>query len=213
MVPALAVEPAMLYVKAIGFGLAVAAPVGPMAILCMRRTLVQGWRHGLATGLGIAVGDGLYALVAALGLAGLSSFILRHERPLHAAAGLFLLYIGLKALFARPKSKTTAPKDNVVHSCPSEFVSSVLLTLTNPPTIIMFAAIFTALAPKSGFDPTSALLTVTGVFTGSLVWWCGVTVIVSAFRHAIGPTVRRWIDRLTGTVLAIFGLAEVRRAL
>ncbi len=90
---------------------------------------------------------------------------------------------------------------------------SVLLTLTNPPTIVTFAAIFTALAPGSGFSPSEALLTVGGVFTGSLLWWCGVVAVVSGLRHAIGTRARVWIDRITGVVLALFGLAELRRAL
>ncbi len=204
--------PIFLFVKAMGFGLAVAAPIGPMAVLCMRRTLIQGWRHGLATGVGIAVADGLYALVAALGLAGVSAFVLAYERPLHAAAGLFLLYLGIKTLLARPDGgdESTAPR--LTGTWPAAFGSALLLTLTNPPTIIMFAAIFAALAPSTGFNAASAVVTVAGVFTGSLVWWCGVTAMVSTFRHAIGAKARRWIDRVAGAVLAIFGAIELRRA-
>ena len=202
-----------LYLKSIGFGLAVAAPVGPMALLCMRRTLIQGWRHGLATGFGIASADGIYALVAALGLSGISAFMHEHEQFLHLAAGSFLLYLGLKAFFAWQPSEDADSTGSMLRSWPSSYSSSVLLTLTNPPTIIMFAAIFAALAPKSGFSPPVALLTVAGVFTGSLLWWCGVTVSVSAFRHAIGPKARRRIDRIAGVVLAFFGLAELRQAM
>jgi len=99
--PAVDTHGLALYLRAAGFGIAVAAPVGPMSLLCMRRSLVQGPWHGLATGLGIAIGDGVYALVAALGLAGISKFILAHERPLHLAAGLFLIYLGAKVSFAR----------------------------------------------------------------------------------------------------------------
>jgi threonine/homoserine/homoserine lactone efflux protein len=200
------------YLKAMGFGLAVAAPVGPMAILCMRRSLVQGWHHGLAAGLGIAVGDGIYALVAALGLAGISAFMLAYERPLHFAAGLFLVYLGVKTFLMRADEAQVAG-DKLVGSVASAFGSAVLLTLTNPPTIIMFAAIFTALAPRSGIDLAIALATVAGVFTGSLLWWCGVTALVAAIRHALGPKIRRLIDAIVGAALALFGLAEIRRAL
>ncbi|WP_334175501.1 LysE family translocator [Pseudoxanthobacter sp.] len=203
---------AILFVKAMGFGLAVAAPVGPMAVLCMRRTLVQGWRHGLATGLGIAVGDGLYALVAALGLASVSAFVFAYEKPLHAAAGLFLLYLGVKTFLARG-ADADAPARPVSGTPRGHFASAVLLTLTNPPTIIMFAAIFAALAPASGFEPSAAALTVGGVMAGSMLWWVLLTAVVMAFRHAIGPRVRRWIDRIAGAALAVFGLAELRRAL
>lgn len=194
-----------------GFGVAVAAPVGPMSLLCMRRSLVQGAAYGLATGLGIALGDGAYALVAALGLAGVSSFMVAHERPLHLAAGLALLYLGARAFFLKEAGKTSEAQART--SWPSALSSATLLTLTNPPTIIMFAAILTALAPRAGFSIGTALLTVAGVFTGSLLWWCGLVAIISAFRRMIGPALRRWIDRTAGVVLGAFGLAEVRVAI
>jgi threonine/homoserine/homoserine lactone efflux protein len=199
----------LLTLKAAGLGIAVAAPVGPMALLCMRRTLTRGWRHGLATGFGIATGDGVYAAVAALGLAGVSAFLLAFERPLHIAAGLFLIWLGMTTLRARPEAP---PADaGAAASWPAAFGSAVLLTLTNPPTIIMFAAILTALVPPSGFGAATAAATVGGVFGGSLLWWCGVVGAVSLFRHVLGPRTRRWIDRAAGLALAVFGLLEVRR--
>jgi threonine/homoserine/homoserine lactone efflux protein len=200
-----------LYLKAAGYGIAVAAPVGPMSLLCMRRSLTQGWRYGLATGAGIAIADGAYALVAALGLAGVTRFMLAHQRPLHFAAGLFLVYLGVKALFTRTTGRTTeAPP---IATWPAALGSATLLTLTNPPTIIMFAAIFAALAPRSGLTPTTALLTVAGVVTGSFSWWCGLVAVISGFRHMIGATIRRWIDCAAGVVLGLLGVAEVRKAL
>ena len=198
-----------LLLKGIAFGLAVAAPVGPMSLLCMRRTLAQGWRPGLATGAGIATGDGAYACVAVLGLAGLSHFMLAHERPLHLAAGLFLLYLGLRTAFAR-RTDMADPAPSV--STGRAFASAVLLTLTNPPTIVMFAAIFASLAPPAGFEPASAAATVGGVLAGSMLWWCGVVAGVSAVRHAIGHRARRWIDRAAGAFLALFGAVELRRS-
>ena len=199
----------LLTLKAAGFGLAIAAPVGPMSLLCMRRTLTLGWRQGMATGLGIATGDGLYAAVAALGLAGISSFLLAFERPLHIAAGLFLIWLGVATLRARPKAGPA--EGGRVRSWPAAYAGAVLLTLTNPPTIILFAAIFTALAPASGFDAATAAATVGGVFGGSLLWWGGIVGGVTLFRHALGPRPRRWIDRAAGLALAAFGLVELRR--
>jgi len=201
----------LLTLKAAGFGLAVAAPVGPMSLLCMRRTLALGWRPGMATGLGIATGDGLYAAVAALGLAGVSSFLFAHERPLHIAAGLLLLWLGAK--MARMEEQAGPAKTVRDASWPAAFAGAVALTLTNPPTIITFAAIFTALAPPSGFDAAVAAATVGGVFGGSLLWWCGIVGAVSLCRHAMGPRTRRWIDRAAGLALAAFGLVELRRGL
>lgn len=199
-----------VFLKAFGIGLAVAAPVGPMSLLCMRTTLLRGWRHGLAVGAGVAVGDAIFAAIAALGLAGLSAFMLEYEKPLHVAAGLFLLWLGLTAFRrgagageARAVSGRTALRD---------FATSILLTLTNPPTIIMFAAIFTALAPANGFTAGGAAATTGGVLLGSLAWWAGVVGAMSAFGRAIGAHARAWIDRASGAVLAGLGMLELARA-
>ena len=204
--------PLALFLKAAGFGLAVAAPVGPMSLLCMRRCLGQGegqgWQAGLATGAGIALGDACYALVAALGLSGLSGFLLAQEKPLHLAAGLFLLYLGLRSWCRRPAE--AAPGAVRTRPWPA-LASAFLLTLTNPPTILMFAAIFTALAPRAGFDTATAILTVLGVFAGSMLWWCGLVAALTRLHHLLTPRARLWIDRLAGLVLAGFGLATLRR--
>jgi len=204
------VDGVWLFLKAAGIGVAVAAPVGPMSLLCMRRSLTRGWRWGFATGAGIAVGDGLYAAVAALGLAGVSAFVLAWETQLHLAAGLFLIWLGLKTFFAEDDGRVA--EERAVGSLGAAFLGSVALTLTNPPTIVMFAAVFTALAPTSGFDPMVALATVGGVFTGSLLWWIGVVSVVSALRHALGRRVRLWIDRVAGVALAVLGADQIRRA-
>ena len=203
-------EFALLFLKAAGIGVAIAAPVGPMSLLCMRRSLTQGPRWGLATGAGIAVGDAIYAAVAALGLAGVSAFVLAWETQLHLAAGLFLIWLGLKTFFTKDTDR--AAEVGAAASIGAAFLGSVMLTLTNPPTIVMFAAVFTALAPTSGFDPLVALATVGGVLCGSLVWWLGVVAVVSGLRHALGRRVRLWIDRVAGIVLAVLGADQIRRA-
>jgi threonine/homoserine/homoserine lactone efflux protein len=201
-----------LFLKAAGVGVAIAAPVGPMSLLCMRTTLARGWRHGLAIGGGIALGDGAYAGVAALGLAGVSRFMLGYERPLHAAAGLFLIYLGLKAFRASrgaDEAATIAPAG----AWTRELATATLLTLTNPPTIVSFAAVFTVLSPPGGLTRSDALATVAGVFCGSALWWGVVVAVVGGFRHALGETIRTWIDRVAGAALALFGAFELRRAI
>lgn len=204
---------AFLFVKAFGVGIAIAgAGVGPMSLLCMRTTLTRGWRHGLAIGSGIAIGDGIYAAVAALGVASISAFMLAYEKPLHIAAGLFLIYLGLKSFRAK-KSNDEDASLVAPGRLGRDFATSIFLTLTNPPTIIMFAAVFTALAPEGGLNPAGALLTVAGVLLGSFVWWCILVALVSGLRHAIGRTARVWIDRLSGALLVALGLVELRRAI
>lgn len=200
-----------LFVKAFGIGVAVAAPVGPMSVLCMRTTLARGWRQGLAVGGGIAAGDALFAAIAALGLAGLSTFMLAHEKFLHVAAGLFLVYLGFKSLFASPRGDDAARVS--AFSWRRDFATSMLLTLTNPPTIIMFAAVFAALAPAGGFNPAGAVATASGVLAGSLLWWCLVVLVVSSLRQAVGARARLWVDRVSGAVLASLGGVEFNRGL
>jgi threonine/homoserine/homoserine lactone efflux protein len=190
-------------VRGIGIGVMVAAPVGPMSLLCMRRTLAQGF----GTGAGIAGGDACYAVVAAFGLAGIMRFMAAYERPLHALAGLVLMYLGWRTFF-RP-----APLNGEA-STPSvgaAFGSALLLTLTNPPTIVSFVAIFAALVP-AGFNASGALAMSGGVFAGSLLWWLALTAIVAAARHAIGQRTRRRVDRISGAILGLLGAVEVRRA-
>ncbi|MGF6858903.1 threonine/homoserine/homoserine lactone efflux protein [Paraburkholderia sp. CI3] len=210
-----------LFFTAAGVGLAIAAPVGPMGMLCIRRTLSGGPRAGLAIGFGIASGDAAYGLIAALGLVGISQFMLAYDRPLHLLAGLFLLYLGVRALLQKPPAQTADGNGNGNGKLAQigragalrAYASALLLTLTNPQTVIMFAALFTTLAPRGAFSPAIALTTVGGVFAGSIAWWCCLVTMVSLARHAIGSRLRVAIDRVVGFTLAAFGVVEIRRAL
>ncbi|MBC8746688.1 MULTISPECIES: LysE family translocator [Paraburkholderia] len=212
---------ASLFFTAAGVGLAIAAPVGPMGMLCIRRTLSGGPRAGLAIGLGIASGDAAYGLIAALGLVGISQFMLAYDRPLHLLAGLFLLYLGVRALLQKPPAEPADGNGNGNGKLAQigragalrAYASALLLTLTNPQTVIMFAALFTTLAPRGAFSPAIALTTVGGVFAGSIAWWCCLVSAVSLARHAIGSRLRVAIDRVVGFTLAAFGVVEIRRAL
>jgi threonine/homoserine/homoserine lactone efflux protein len=210
-----------LFFTAAGVGLAIAAPVGPMGMLCIRRTLTGGPRAGLAIGFGIASGDAAYGLIAALGLVGISQFMLAYDRPLHLLAGLFLLYLGVRALLQKPPAESADGNGNGDGKLAQigragalrAYASALLLTLTNPQTVIMFAALFTTLAPRGAFSPAIALTTVGGVFAGSIAWWCCLVTMVSLARHAIGSRLRHAVDRVVGFTLAAFGVVEIRRAL
>ncbi|WP_233828396.1 LysE family translocator [Paraburkholderia sp. ZP32-5] len=206
-----------LFFTAAGVGLAIAAPVGPMGMLCIRRTLTGGPRAGLAIGFGIASGDAAYGLIAALGLVGISQFMLAYDRPLHLLAGLFLLYLGVRTLLQKPPAESADGNGKLAQvgsaGALRAYASALLLTLTNPQTVIMFAALFTTLAPRGAFSPAIALTTVGGVFAGSIAWWCLLVTVVSLARHAIGSKLRLAIDRVVGLTLAAFGVVEIRRAL
>ncbi|MEM5364691.1 LysE family translocator [Paraburkholderia azotifigens] len=209
-----------LFLTAAGVGLAVAAPVGPMGMLCIRRTLTDGPRAGLAIGFGIAAGDAFYGLIAALGLVSVSHFMLAYDKPLHIIAGLFLLYLGIRTMLQKVPADSANNNEsngklaNIGHAgALKAFASALLLTLTNPQTVIMFAALFTTLAPRGPFSSSVALTTVFGVFCGSIAWWCFLVTAVSLARHAIGHKLRVIIDRIAGLALATFGVVEIKRAI
>jgi threonine/homoserine/homoserine lactone efflux protein len=212
-----------VFLKAMLLGLGVAAPVGPMAFLCMRRTLAGGWRLGLATGAGIATGDGVYAGVAALGLTEVSAFVTDHGRPLHLMAGLFLGWLAYAALRPKPPAPPTPDGDSrplttAPLSLPRAWASSFLLTLTNPPTIIVFAAMLTAFVPISalsgaGMARLRIATTVAGVAAGSLLWWVVLVVGVGALRGMMAPRVARALDITAGLAFLAFAAVELNRAM
>jgi len=199
-----------LYFKAFAFGVAVAAPVGPMGLLCMRRTLVQGWKYGLVTALGIAVSDGIYSGVAALGLTGISDFILSHKPVFHLLAGLFFAGFGIKAFFTKAEPMI-AKAENIPISMHYALGSSILMTLSNPLILLFFISGFAALTPESGFNSLSGGVTIVGVFTGSLIWSAQIVASVSFLRHSINQDKQMLIGKVIGVLLLIFGVWEIGR--
>jgi len=198
----------LLFIKAFIFGIAVAAPIGPMGVLCMRRTLVQGWKSGVATALGIAVCDALYAAIAALGLTKISEFILANKVGFNLVAGMFIGCYGIKIFLSKNEPKI-ANKEISYVSLPYAFGSSLMMTLTNPLTILFFVTVFATLTPQSGFDNLSSAITIGSVFSGSLSWYIGIIASVSFFRDVISDKKRMLIEKITGIFLIIFGILEI----
>jgi len=191
----------ILFLKGLLFGFLLAATVGPMWILCLRRTLAQGAAAGLASGMGIAVADGLYGTVAAFGLTAVSGFLLQHRFWIGLAGGAFLLYLGVKTLLARP-SLNGKDEEKTSHS--KAFLSTLGLTLANPPTLLAFAAIFAGLGLVTS-DYATAALVVLGVFLGSASWWIALAIGAGWLRERIGPRLLRAINIVSG--LSILGFA------
>lgn len=196
--------PLSLFVRGLVIGLSVAATIGPMAILCIRRTLAHGRLAGLVTGLGVATADGCYGAVAAFGLTAVSSVLLGTQVWLRLLGGAFLCYLGLKTALAAPAERA-ARADGA--RLPSAYASALALTLTNPLTILSFAAIFAGLgAATSGGGYGTAAALVLGVFIGSAVWWVLLTGLVGALRTRVTTGVLRWVNRISGAVILGFGL-------
>ncbi len=200
--------PATVFVRGFLIGLSVAATIGPMAALCIRRTLAQGRLAGLATGLGVATADGCYGAIAGFGLAFISQFLLAQQVWLRLAGGLFLCYLGGKTARAAP---TTRPAGAGGATLARAYLSALALTLANPLTILSFAAIFAGLGAGSGTEGGygRTVLLVLGVFAGSALWWVILTGVVAALRARVTPRGLRWINRASGAVILGFGVVAL----
>jgi threonine/homoserine/homoserine lactone efflux protein len=198
--------------KGILIGLSMAAPPGPIGILCLNRTLAEGPRRGFLCGLGAATADALYALAGSVALSAIAQWIIDDRTALRLLGGVFLVYLGART-FMRPtivlppsgKRPPLPPPD--WHAA---FMSTFLLTVANPMTMLSFAAIFAGLgvAPAGilkGADSAAAALVV-GVFVGSALWWLTVSSLAGRLRHQVSAHTLTVINRLSGTVLTAFGL-------
>lgn len=186
------------------FGFAIAAPVGPIGLLCIQRTLNGGQWPGLVSGLGAATADALYGCVAAFGLTIITTFLVDQRLWLGMVGSAFLCYLGLRTFLARPA--TQAAKDQSANLL-GAYLSTLFLTLTNPMTIFSFIAIFAGmgLASRQG-DFGAAAALVLGVFCGSAAWWLLLSGGVALFRSRFTPTALRWVNRTAGVVILGFGV-------
>ena len=191
-----------LFLKGLAFGFILAATVGPMWVLCLRRTLAAGALVGLTSGMGIAVADGFYGAVAAFGLTAISGFLLAHAFWIGLVGAAFLIYLGVKALLAKPAVERN---DEDGAGISAAFLSTLGLTLTNPPTILAFAAIFAGLGLVSNANYGAAALIVLGVFLGSAAWWVILAAGAGRLRSRIRPTHLRAVNIVSG--IAILGFA------
>lgn len=192
-------------------GFSIAAPVGPIGILCIRRTLADGRLHGLISGLGAATADAVYGCIAAFGLAFISDFLIQQQMWFRVVGGTFLLFLGVRTILSKPKEKT---EDTKKLGLASSYGSTFLLTLTNPVTIISFAAIFASLGlASSGGDYGSAALLVLSVFIGSATWWLILSGSVSLLRARVTQRVLLWINRVSGAIILSFGIVAIASVL
>jgi threonine/homoserine/homoserine lactone efflux protein len=188
-------------------GVSVAAPVGPIGVLIIQRTLARGRWSGFINGLGVATADAAYASLAAFGITLLSSLLISAAPVIRLVGGIFLLYLGIRTLRSRPASSSSpAPQGSRAHI--SSFGAAFLLTITNPMTILLFAGIFAG-AGLATTDALCALFTVLGIFTGSALWWLFLSTGVSLLRGRITLRVLLWINRASGVVIITFALVAL----
>lgn len=200
-----------LLLQGVIIGILIAAPVGPVGVLCIRRTIKDGWPAGLIAGSGAALADALYGAVAAFGIVYVSDFILDNQVMLKLLGGGLLMIIGAKMIYDRSPEVTNTniePETEDLHLQQnpfSEFIATFLITLTNPGTIIAFIAIFAGLGITNyGDKPILASVLVAGVFIGALAWWTSLNLFVGRFDHKIGINIQRRINLISGSVILAF---------
>lgn len=201
----------LLFAKSLALGLAIAAPLGPIGALCIDRTLARGFLAGVAGGLGTALADAAYAALAALGFAAFAATLGVIDLPLRLFGGAFMLWLGWKSLRAPAPAPeaAAAPRRDLLGTAAATFA----LTLANPATILSFAALFAGLGLAAAAGPAAAALVVAGVFSGSMLWWILLSGGVALLRHRLPAAFARWVSRLSGMLLILFGLWSLAGAL
>ncbi len=192
-----------LFVKGLIIGFSIAAPVGPIGVLCIRRTLAEGRISGFVSGMGAATADALYGCIAGFGVTYASNFLIGQQFWFRLIGAFFLAYLGVKAFLSKPAK---GPSKAEGKGLAGAYASTLLLTLTNPVTILAFAAIFAGLGlGDTGGGYTAGMLLVLGVFLGSAAWWLFLSTGVGLFRTWFNGPRLRWVNRLSGVIIAGFG--------
>ena len=198
---------AIFVLRGLLLGLSIAAPVGPIGVLCIRRTLSAGRGMGLASGLGAATADATYGAVAAFGLTVVSSFLISQQMWLRLLGGAFLCYLGVRTFRVAPATEAARTGGSGLAGA---YVSTFFLTITNPLTILSFAAIFAGLGlGAAGADAGAALGLVLGVFLGSALWWLLLSGVVSLLRARFDLRAMRWVNRGSGLLILGFGVLSL----
>jgi threonine/homoserine/homoserine lactone efflux protein len=197
--------------KGVAIGFLMAVPVGPINLLCLRRSLAEGRRVGFVSGLGAAAADTTYGAIAAVGLTAVTSFLVNHRPSLELFGGLFLILLGLHTMRTRTQPRSEAAAVHVRRLWDA-FVSTFVYTLANPMLIIVFTGVFASLG--LGWQPgrtLDALELVGGVFLGSSLWWLTLTMLAGTLGRRLDDGALRWINLIAGGVIVAFGVWQLIR--
>jgi len=194
------------FLKGVLVGIVIAVPVGPVGVMCVRRTILDGKLAGFVSGLGAATADAVFGIIAGFGLTAVSDLLIDYQHWLRVAGGCYLLYIGGRAFAAEPPAELESESD--AESLLGDFASTFALAVINPITVLAFIGIFAAIG-LSGSQATfgRASILVLGVWCGSLLWWLGLSLGVGRVRDSIEPRHLAWISRGSGAILFLSGAA------
>jgi len=197
-----------LFISSMIIGLSIAAPVGPIGVLCIRRTLAEGRFIGFVSGLGAATADAAYGLIAALGLTAFTSILVDSAGVLRVVGGLFMLYLGYRTLTSTPAENAKTDDAKRRGGWLGAYISIFVLTITNPMTILAFLGIFAGLSGSNttARTPAASFVMVVGIFVGSALWWGLLCGGVSLLRERMTPWHMLWINRISGAIIVLFAL-------
>ena len=199
-----------LIIRGFVLGFTIAAAVGPISLLCIRRTLAEGRLVGLVSGLGVATADATYGAIAAFGLTAVTDMLVDGRRVLGVVGGAFLLWLAWRTFRAVP-GEAAAADNGTRRGLPGAYLSTLGLTLTNPMTILSFGALFVGLGVTGG-DATGATLLTLGVFAGSAAWWVVLVAAVGALRTRITPRGLRRVNMASGLLIGAFAIVALASA-
>lgn len=195
----------MFLIKGLGFGILVSAPLGPLGVLCIQRTINKGFLSGFVSGFGAAMADLIYASIAGLGISIIADFIEAQQSIIRAVGGIVVLVLGVLIFNSNPVKQLRKQKTQK-SSYIGDFISSFLITITNPLTVVFFGAVFTGVGLNHTDSLEPVVLILLGIFIGALFWWMALTIIVNLFRKRIRLRNLWWINKITGVLVAIFGI-------
>jgi threonine/homoserine/homoserine lactone efflux protein len=193
-------------IRGLIFGLTIAAAVGPITLLVIRRTIEHGGLYGFASGLGVALADATYGGIAAFGLTALTSMLVAGHTLLGLVGGSIIVILGLRtALAPPPRAAADVERPGLVGA----FASIYALTMTNPLTIILYAGVFASMGLTSGASFVDAAAVTLGVWLGSTLWWVILCSFVAWVRGRVSTRAMLWVNRLSGAALVVFGVLAV----
>lgn len=197
-----------MFLKAIIIGFAIAAPVGPIGLLCIRYNINQGFKSGITVGIGAALADAIYGAIAGFSLSFVTAFLLEKALYIKLIGGLFLLYLGIKSLNLKNRDDNSKEGKN---SLLFIFWSSFLLTMSNPLTILMFLGIFSSMMDIN-FSKIESIIIILGVFVGSLIWWIILSAITTYTKRKISSNILSKINYISAVILILFACFAIYSA-